>query len=111
MSLSVLCLVVMIIVFAPITQAVVTIPAGDPITLTWIEIYLVRIANWLIVVSMVFAVIWFIWAGIRYMTGGDKPEAAKKMLWNGVIGTLIILGVGVIIRTIMTLVDRSFFRY
>ena len=70
---------------------------------------MVRIANWLIVISMVFAVIWFIWAGIRYMTGGDKPDAAKKMLWNGVIGTLIILGVGVIIRTIMALVDRSFF--
>ena len=104
-----LVLVVAMIIFAPVTQAVVEIPGGPPITLFWLETYLVRIANWLIVVSMVFAVIWFTWAGIRYMTGGDKPEVAKKMFWNGVIGTLIILGVGVIIRTISTLFDRSFF--
>ena len=108
-----LSLVVMGILIGPMAYAVVdpnTLPSGTPITLGEVYRTMRFVATTIMLMSMVFAVVWFIWAGIKYMTAGEKGvEAAKKMFWNGVWGTSIILGVGVIIRTIAALVDRSFF--
>lgn len=110
-----LSLVVAGALFGPITHAVVdpnTLPSGAPITLGEIEDTMRFVATTIMLMSMVFAVIWFIWAGIKYITAGatdKKVEDAKKMFWTGVWGTMIILGVGVIIRTIAAVVDRSFF--
>ncbi len=108
-------LVVAGVLFGPIAYAVVdpnALPRGTPVTLGEVYDTMRYIATTIMLMSMVFAVIWFIWAGIKYITAGatdKKVEDAKKMFWTGVWGTMIILGVGVIIRTIAAVVDRSFF--
>jgi hypothetical protein len=109
-GISILSLVVVTMLFGPVVYAVDSLPSGTPITLGEIYDTMRFVATTIMLMSMVFAVIWFIWAGIKYMTAGEKGvEAAKKMFWNGVWGTAIILGVGVIIRTIAALVNRDFF--
>lgn len=62
-----------------------------------------RVADIMVkVIGPSFAVIFLVWAGIIYMaSGGDerKIQDAKKRFWWGIIGTMIVLGVGTIIRT------------
>ncbi len=81
----------------------VTIPPGTVIDLGIISSMLNNIATFLIFAGTVMAVIFLIWSGIQYvMAGADsqKITAAKQMLKAGLIGSLIIFGVGTIIRTI-----------
>lgn len=86
---------------------------GKPIKLDTIRTWIERIATFLITISMVLAVIIIIWGGINYMfaRGDDKKvEAATKMIKNGIIGAAVILGVGLILRTLQLLVqEQSFF--
>ncbi len=85
-------------------------PNGVTVTLTTVTGWIYRIANILISVGVAIAVIFIIWGGISYMfAGGDAEKAgkAKTRLWNGVIGALIVLGSGLIIRTILTLVQTG----
>ena len=85
---------------------------GTAITLSEIEAKIRQIAQFVIVVSVILAVIFIIWGGIAYMTaGGDetKAGAAKTRIWNGVIGAAVVLAVGVILQTLASLITRSFF--
>lgn len=85
---------------------------GTPITLSEIEARIRQVAQFVIVVSVILAVIFIIWGGIAYMTaGGDetKAGAAKTRIWNGVIGAAVVLAVGVILQTLASLITRSFF--
>jgi TRAP-type C4-dicarboxylate transport system permease small subunit len=94
------------------TLAAVNLPGGSEITLDKIQEIIERIANWLIVIGVVIAVIYIIWGGIKWMTArGDQTKAkeAKEAIKNGLIGALIVLGVGVIIRTLSAIVLRTFF--
>jgi type IV secretory pathway VirB2 component (pilin) len=90
----------------------VNLPGGTELTLQKIQDILNTVANWLIVVGVVIAVIYIIWGGIKWMTArGDptKVKEAKEAMKNGLIGALIVLGVGVIIRTLSAVVVRTFF--
>ncbi len=92
--------------------AVVNLPTGTELTLTKIQQLIETVANWLMIIGVVIAVIFIIWGGIKYMTaGGDekKSGAAKTSIFNGIIGAAVILGVGVILRTTAALVTRTFF--
>lgn len=82
---------------------------GAPITLSEIEGRIQTVAQFLIVISMVIAVIMIVYGGIRWMVSSDKPEEAKKIITNGIIGAAIILGVGVILQTLSGVITRSFF--
>ena len=85
---------------------------GIPITLLEVEGWITRIANFLIVVSVILAVIFIIWGGIKYMTSrGDEKAAtaAKGIIINGIIGAAVVLGVGVILNTVKGLLARTFF--
>jgi len=87
-------------------------PPGSALTLTKIEQLIDTVANWLIVIGVVIAVIFIIWGGLKYMTArGDpkKAEEARSSIIHGVIGAAIVLGVGVILRTTAALVTRTFF--
>ncbi len=56
-----------------------------------------------IVMAVMAAAIFIIISGIRYMTAGAdtaKAESAKKQFRYVLIGTVVILGVGVIIETV-----------
>lgn len=85
---------------------------GTGITLVEIEALLNRIAKFLIVVSIIIAVIFIVWGGILYMAArGDegKVETAKSTIYNGIIGAAVVLGVGVILQTLAGVITRSFF--
>jgi len=85
---------------------------GQPVTLSEIEGLIRRVAQFLIVISVIVAVIFIIWGGVMYMAArGDteRAAAAKTTIFNGIIGAAVVLGVGVILQTLAGLITRSFF--
>jgi hypothetical protein len=70
-----------------------------------------RIINWIISIAGVIFAVSCIYGGFLYMTSGDKPankEKAKSILWNTLVGFVIILTAWVIVYTILkTLVSTS----
>ena len=90
----------------------VTVPEGTGLTMDKIAEVINTVANWLMIIGVVIAVIYIVWGGIKYMTDpGDKDTigSAWAKIKGGVIGLIIILAVGVIIRTATYLVTRQFF--
>jgi len=88
------------------------LPAGTPITLTEVDNIIEMIAQFMIVVSVLLAVIYIVWGGITYMAAGadtTKVGEAQTRIKNGIIGAAVVLGVGVIIQTIAGIVTRDFF--
>lgn len=81
---------------------------GAPVTLSEIQDRIQQVAQFLIVISMVIAVIMIVYGGIRWMTSSD-PKAAKAIVTNGIIGAAIVLAVGVILQTVAGFVTRTFF--
>jgi TRAP-type C4-dicarboxylate transport system permease small subunit len=87
-------------------------PPGTALTLDKLEDIINTVANWLIVVGVVIAVIYIVWGGVQWMAArGDsgKVTKAKDAMKAGLIGAIIVLGVGVIIRTLSAVVVRTFF--
>ena len=88
------------------------LPPGQPITFDEVDSIIGRIAQFLVVVSVLIAVIMIVWSGITYMSAGSnatKVTEAQTRLKNAIIGAAIVLGVGVIIQTIAGIVTRDFF--
>ncbi len=88
------------------------LPQGRPITLPEVDSLIGRVAQFLLVVSVLIAIIMIVWSGITYMAAGantTKVTEAQTRLKNAIIGAAIVLGVGVIIDTVAGLVTRSFF--
>lgn len=86
--------------------------AGQAITLSEIENLIGGIARFLIVVSIVIAVIFIIYGGIRWIAARDDETAvtnAKAIVKNGILGALVVLAVGVILQSLAGIVSRSFF--
>jgi hypothetical protein len=71
---------------------------GDAVTGTTLELLIEDIVQFLITVSVVIAVGFIIWGGLKFVRG--DPEGGKETLKNGVIGVAIILGVGLILSTV-----------
>lgn len=89
-------------------------PAGLPLTgtavnLTEIQNRITQVAQFLIVVSMVIAVIMIVYGGIRWMMSPGDAAEAKTIIKNGLIGAAIVLAVGVLLQTVAGLVTRTFF--
>ena len=85
---------------------------GTALTLDEVENFINRIAQFLIAVSLVIAVIAIIWGGIVYMTAGandTRSENGRKIIFRGIIGALVVLAIGVILQTLSGLVARTFF--
>ena len=88
------------------------VPGASGLTLTEIEQRITDIAQFMIVISVIVAVIFIIWGGIKYVMAGDdaaKAGSAKSTILNGVIGALVILAVGIIMQTLANVVARTFF--
>ena len=86
--------------------------AGAPITLLDVQTLIETIARFLILVSVVIAVIFIVWGGIAYMSAGDdasKSGAAKSRIINGIIGALVVLAVGLILQTLASVVNWTVF--
>ena len=85
---------------------------GAPVTLSEIQDRIQQIAQFLIIISMVIAVVMIVVGGIQYMlAGGDdgKAKTTRSRVYHGLIGAGIVLAVGVLLQTVAGLVTRSFF--
>ena len=85
---------------------------GPAVTLNEIERLIEGIARFLIVVSIVIAVIFIIYGGVRWIAAREDEDAvknAKAIIKNGIFGALVVLGVGVILQSLAGIVSRSFF--
>ena len=86
--------------------------AGAPVTLTDIQDLIGTIARFLIIISVVVAVIFIVWGGINYMAAGDdasRTSDAKARIFHGIIGALVVLAVGLILQTLATVVNWTVF--
>ena len=93
--------------YNPIPQGLNVPPSGGALTLSRAEDLLRVVGNYMITFSIIFAVIFIVISGIRYMTG--NPDDARKSLTNAIWGSAIVLGVGLILKTIASLITGSFF--
>lgn len=84
-------------------------PGVKGLTLNDISALLIKIGNWLIIAAMIVAVIVIVWGGIQYMFSSDKTDAAKSRIYNGIIGAAVVLGVGLILRTLALMINQQFF--
>jgi TRAP-type C4-dicarboxylate transport system permease small subunit len=69
-----------------------------------------QVADFLIAVALIIAVIFIIWGGIMYMTAGaDEAKAteAKSRIKNGIIGAAVVLAVGMILSTVTSILAGS----
>ncbi|OGN32161.1 MAG: hypothetical protein A2749_02390 [Parcubacteria group bacterium RIFCSPHIGHO2_01_FULL_45_26] len=82
---------------------------GQAVTLNEIEGLINGIARFLIVVSVIVAVIFIVYGGVRWVMAQGDPAQAKIIMKNGIIGALIILGVGVLLQTLQGVISRTFF--
>jgi hypothetical protein len=110
--------IALLVVFAPLVVSAVALPTpsspvgGTGISMLEIGNTIQAIARWLIVISVVVAVIMIIWGGIMYMWARGDDDAVKNAtatIKNGIIGAAIVLAVGVIMQTIALVVSRGFF--
>ena len=86
-------------------------PSGPTLTLNRIEDLLRRIGTWMIMIAIVVAVIMIVWGGVSYMVAqsDDATKSAKSKIFNGIIGAAVVLAVGLILRTLASLLTQTFF--
>ena len=85
---------------------------GQAVTLNEVERLINGIARFFIVISVIVAVIFIVYGGIRWIAAKGDPtgtKAAQEAIKNGIYGALIILGVGVILQTLQGVISRTFF--
>ena len=83
--------------------AVSPVGGGEALTLSRIVMLVIDVVNLLITAAMTIAVAMIIYAGFKMATaGGDdnRFKEGKQSLTYAIIGLVVMLGVGIIIRTI-----------
>lgn len=86
--------------------------SGNALTLTEIQNIINTIATFLIVVSIVIAVIAIIWGAVVLITAGgseERTKAGKSYIYKGIIGAAVVFAIGVILQTVSGLIARTFF--
>ncbi len=111
-TISALSLLVLmpVVVLAQLPTA--TIPTAPGVNLAEIQNIIAKVAQFLVIAGVVLALIFIIWGGIMWMSAGSDETGiknAKTRMWQGVVGALIVLAVGVILNTLAGLVTRTFF--
>jgi len=88
----------------------IPIPEGRAFTIADISAIIEVIGKYLISLSVLITITFIIWGGILYMNAGSdstKLTTAKTRIKNGIIGAVIVLGVGVILRTIASILTTG----
>lgn len=96
----------------PVIPPADVITPGDAITLTEIEVRIEQISRTLVFISIIIAVIFIVWGGIKYMVARGEPTATKEamgIIKGGIIGAIVVLGVGVILNTLKGIISRGIF--
>ena len=68
------------------------------------------IGYYLILLGVALGAVFIVWGGIQYMLAGGDDEKAKKArthIYNGIIGVAVVVGVGLIIKTLISLLTPS----
>jgi undecaprenyl pyrophosphate phosphatase UppP len=84
--------------------------SGQKVSLTKLIDMINQVAEFLVQVGPVIAVIFLIWGGITYMAAGaneERAQQAKTRIKNAIIGIIIIFGIGVILQTISSFIGGS----
>lgn len=100
-----------VLVLAQLPTVSPPIVAGT--TLAEVENLLRRVAQFIIVLGVIAALIFIILGGVKWMrAGGDaiKITEAKTQIWSGVWGALVVIAVGLILQTLAGVVTRTFFQ-
>lgn len=82
-------------------------------SLAEIENILRRVAQFIIILGVIAALIYIILGGITWMRAGGDPtkvKEAKDKVWSGVWGALVVIAVGLILQTLAGVVTRVFFQ-
>lgn len=90
----------------------VNLPSGGGLSLAEIKTLIITIANWLMILGVIVAVLFLAWGSIRWITArGDTNslKTAQAIIRNGIIGLIVLFGIGVILRTAAGLISRTFF--
>ena len=89
-----------------------TLPSGTPITLRTVQDLITQVANFLIIIGGIIAVIAILWNGIKYIMAGDDTAAVKSAqdgLKSAITGAFVVLGLGVILSTVAYIVRYQTF--
>jgi len=84
--------------------------AGPSVNLVTIQNIIQRVAQFLITIALIIAVIFILWGGIMYMAAGSdeaKAGEAKSRITNGIIGAAVVLAVGLILSTLSTIIGSG----
>ena len=112
MSYAVWAPTVVAIAFSAVSAVASGLPAGNPVTIDDVTNIVAIIAQFMVVTSMIVAVACIVLGGIMVMTAqGDSSRFKTGTAWvkNVAIGAGVVLGTGVIINTVASVVDRTFF--
>ncbi len=88
------------------------LPPGNPITFDTVDSIIGVLFNFLIGLSGVVMITFIVLSGIMMAMAGSDPSKfknAQAMLRSAIIGSAVILGTGVILNTLMAIINRSFF--
>lgn len=88
------------------------LPPGNAVTLGDVTNIVATLGEFLVIMSMVVAVICIVGSGIMIMTSGSNSgQFTKGITWlkNAALGAGVALAAGVIINTVAAVIDRSFF--
>lgn len=101
-------------IFFEIAQIVIPRPplTGQGLTLAELGSIIAIVGSFLTNVGVIIGIIAIVWSGLMYMNAGsDTTKISKAQAWfkNALLGSLIVLGVGVLINTIANIVSREFF--
>lgn len=89
------------------------LPGGQPVTFNDLNYILGLTLGFITWGAGILAVIFLVLSGIMTMTAQSdtaKYTKAKARLKHAIIGSLVVMATGVIINTIMAVVNRSFFQ-
>jgi len=87
------------------------LPRGEPLRYSTVQAFLENTARFLYTAGITLGVITLVVTGIMYFWAKSDTEAKNAKGWfrNGIIGTFVILAIGVIIQTIKIIVEGGFF--
>lgn len=94
-----------------VQQSTFELPPGEPLTYTRITNLLDNTARFLYTAGITLGVVTLVITGIMFFWAKSDIEAKNAKGWfrNGIIGTFVILAIGVIIKTIQIIIEGRFF--
>ena len=111
--MSALAMLVLMPVFVLAQLPTVSPPVVPGTTLTEVENIIRRVAQFILVLGVIAALIYIVLGGIQWMRAGGtqtKIDEAKLQIWSGVWGALVVIAVGLILQTLAGVVTRVFFQ-